>query len=181
MSLKKEVYTSNDYWDLPEGERGELIHGQIYAMSPPGRIHQKLVSELTQAIGSYIKSADRDCEVYPAPFAVNLDAEDKDWVEPDISVICDKSKLTERGCSGAPDLIVEIVSPSSRKMDYIRKTNLYLDSGVREYWIVDPAKGYTIKYYFEDDDAPVILPFNEILTAQIYQNQLSVCIADLLK
>lgn len=66
-------------------------------------------------------------------------------------------------------------------MDYIRKTNLYLDSGVREYWIVDPAKRYTIKYYFEDDDAPVILPFNEILTAQIYQNQLSVCIADLLK
>ena len=76
---------------------------------------------------------------------------------------------------------MEIVSPSSRKMDYIRKTNLYLDSGVREYWIVDPAKGYTIKYYFKDDDAPVILPFNEILTAQIYQNQLSVCIADLLK
>lgn len=181
MLFKKELYTSNDYWSLPEGERAELIHGQFYSMAPPSRIHQKLVMELSATFRNYVNSHGGNCEVYPAPFAVNLDAEDKNWVEPDISVICDKSKLTERGCSGAPDLIVEIVSPSSRKMDYVRKTNLYMDAGVLEYWIVDPVKEYTIKYYFGDDDAPVILPFNEVLTAEIYQNQLSVCIADLLK
>ena len=118
MLPQKGPYTSDDYWNLPEGERAELINGQFYAMAPPGRIHQKLVSELTQAIGSYIKFHGGDCEVYPAPFAVNLDAEDKNWVEPDISVICDKAKLTDRGCSGAPELIVEIVSPMCGKPDF---------------------------------------------------------------
>ena len=116
MLLKKELYTSDDYWNLPEGERAELIDGQFYAMAPPSRIHQKLCFQLSKQIDNYIVSQKGNCEVYPAPFAVNLDAEDKNWVEPDISVICDKSKLTDRGCSGAPDLIVEIVSPSSRKI-----------------------------------------------------------------
>lgn len=181
MLPKKELYTSDDYWNLPEGERAELIDGQFYAMAPPSRIHQKLVSELTQAIGSYIKSHGGDCEVYPAPFAVNLDAENKNWVEPDISVICDKTKLTDRGCSGAPDLIVEIVSPSSRKMDYVWKAGLYMDAGVREYWIIDPVKECTTKYYFEEDSAPVIVPFSAELKAEIYQKQLSICIAGLLE
>ena len=119
MLLKKELYTSDDYWNLPEGERAELINGQFYAMAPPSRIHQKLCFQLSKQIDNYIVSQKGNCEVYPAPFAVNLDAENKNWVEPDISVICDKTKLTDRGCSGAPDLIVEIVSPSSRRMDYI--------------------------------------------------------------
>ena len=95
--------SSKDYWNLPEGHRAELINGQFYDMAPPSRIHQKLVSELTQTIGSHIKSKGGRCEVYPAPFAVNLDAEDKNWVEPDVSVICDKNKRTDSGCSGAPD------------------------------------------------------------------------------
>ena len=180
MLPQKGPYTSDDYWNLPEGERAELINGQFYAMAPPGRIHQKLVSELTQAIGSYIKFHGGDCEVYPAPFAVNLDAEDKNWVEPDISVICDKAKLTDRGCSGAPELIVEIVSPSSRKMDYVWKADLH-GRGVREYWIVDPVKECTTKYYFEEDSAPVIVPFSAELKAEIYQKQLSICIAGLLE
>lgn len=71
---------------------------------------------------------------------VNLDASDRDWVEPDVSVICDKSKLTDRGCSGAPGLVIEVVSPSSRKTDYYIKRGLYAQAGVREYWAVDPAR-----------------------------------------
>lgn len=86
--------------------------------------HQKLVSELTQLLGSYIKSHSGNCEVIPAPFAVNLLADDKDWVEPNISVICDHSKLTPKGCVDAPDLIIEIVSPSSRKKSTLQSTNL---------------------------------------------------------
>ena len=129
MLLKKELYTSDDYWNLPEGERAELINGQFYAMAPPSRIHQELVMELSATLRDYIKSHGGNCKVYPSPFAVNLDAEDNNWVEPDISIICDKSKLTDRGCSGAPDLIVEIVSPSSRKMDYVWKAGLYMDAG----------------------------------------------------
>ena len=181
MLLKKELYTSDDYWNLPEDERAELIDGQFYAMAPPSRIHQELVMELSATLRDYIKSHGGNCKVYPSPFAVNLDAKDKNWVEPDISVICDKTKLTDRGCSGAPDLIVEIVSPSSRKMDYARKVGLYMDACVREYWIIDPAKSCTTKYYFEEDSAPVIIPFSEELKAEIYQKQLSLRIADLLK
>ncbi len=179
MPLLKNLYTSEDYWNLPENEHAELIDGQLYAMAPPSRIHQKLVSEFTQIIGSYIKSISGNCEVYPSPFAVNLDAEDKDWVEPDISVICDKNKLTDRGCSGAPDLIIEIVSPGSRKMDYNLKNALYSNAGVREYWIVDPVKERTTIYHYEEDAAPIIIPFSEPITVEIYQN-LIIKIADLL-
>ena len=115
--LKQHTYTSEDYWNLPDSQRAELIDGQLYNMAPPSRMHQRLVMELSATIRDYIRSHHGSCQVYPAPFAVNLDADDKDWVEPDISVICDPSKLTDRGCTGAPDWIVEIVSPSSRRMD----------------------------------------------------------------
>ena len=173
-------HTSDDYWNLPEGERAELINGKLYAMSPPGFRHQKLISEFTQAIGSYIKKHRGDCEVLPAPFAVNLDAEDENWVEPDVSVICDKNKLTDRGCKGAPDFIIEIVSPSSRKMDYNKKNTLYSEAGVREYWIVDPEKERTTAYRFEEDAAPAIFPFEQEITVGIY-GDLTITVADLLK
>lgn len=165
---KQHTYTSEDYWNLPDGERAELIDGQLYNMAPPSRIHQKLVSELTQTIGFHIKSKSGSCEVYPAPFAVNLNADDKTYVEPDISVICDKNKLTDRGCSGAPDLVIEVVSPSSRKMDYSTKNALYSDAGVREYWIVDPAKERTTIYRYEEDAAPIIVPFDMPIAVGIY-------------
>ncbi len=178
--LKSNTYTSKDYWNLPEGQRAELIDGQLYDMAPPNRIHQKLCAKLASVIDSYIAARKGDCEVYAAPFAVNLDAEDKDWVEPDISVICDKNKLTDRGCSGAPDWIVEIVSPSSSRMDYIIKNTLYSDAGVREYWVVDPAKEHVTVYYYESDPAPDIYPFTDALQVNIFSN-LKICIADFLE
>lgn len=121
-------YTSEDYWNLPEEERAELIAGKLYAMAPPSRIHQKLIAQFTKTLGPYIDSHNGDCEVYPAPFAFNLNADDKTWVEPDISVICDKSKLTDHGCSGAPDFIIEIVSPSSRRMEWSSSDMMMLKS-----------------------------------------------------
>lgn len=127
-----------------------------------------------------MKSRNGNSEVYPAPFAVNLDANDKNWVEPDISVICDKNKLTDRGCSGAPDFIIEVVSPSSRKHDYSLKNALYSQAGVREYWIVDPEKKRTTLYRYEEDAAPTIIPFDDDIQAGIYQT-LSINISKLLK
>ena len=180
MPLLKNHYTSEDYWNLPEGDRAELIDGKLYDMAPPSRIHQQLVMELSGSVRDYIKSNHGKCLVYPAPFAVNLDADDKDWVEPDISVICDPNKLTDRGCSGAPDLIFEIVSPSSRKLDYGIKNGIYSQSGVREYWIVDPAKERTTVYRYEEDVAPVIIPFHDTLKLKIYED-FEICIDDLLK
>ena len=179
MPLLKSSYTSEDYWNLPEGERAELIDGKFYNMAPPSRIHQKLVMELSATIREYIKENHGSCEVYPAPFAVNLDADDKDWVEPDVSVICDPNKLTDRGCSGAPDLIFEIVSPASRKMDYSLKNMIYSQAGVREYWIVDPAKERTTVYHYEDDAAPVIYTFSQEIPVAIYDG-LTIRISDLL-
>ena len=166
--LENNHHTSEDYWNLPEDERAELIDGKFYNMAPPSRIHQKLVSKLTALFNQYITDHHGSCEVYPAPFAVNLDADDKDWVEPDVSVICDPDKLTDRGCSGAPDLIFEIVSPSSRKLDYGIKNGIYSQSGVREYWIVDPAKERVTVYHYEDDAAPVIYSFTQDIPVGIY-------------
>ncbi len=179
MPLLKNHYTSEDYWNLPEGERAELIDGKFYDMAPPSRIHQRLVMELSATIRDYIKQRHGNCQVYPAPFAVNLDANDQDWVEPDISVICDPDKLTDRGCSGTPDLIFEIVSPSSRRMDYNIKNGIYAQAGVREYWIVDPVKERVTTYHYEVDAAPVIHTFDQVIPVGIYDG-LSIRIKDLL-
>ncbi|MDO4326280.1 MAG: Uma2 family endonuclease [bacterium] len=180
MPLPKErIYTAEDYWNLPEGERAELIDGKLYAMAPPMRIHQKISGKLYNTISNYIDSKKGSCEVYTAPFAVNLHADDTTYVEPDIAVICDKNKLTERGCTGAPDMVFEIVSPSSRRMDYNIKQGLYAEAGVREYWIVDPAKKRTTVYYYDDDAAPIIYTFDMPITVGIFP-ELSITIANLL-
>ncbi len=177
--IEKQKYTSKDYWNLPEDRRAELIDGKFYDMAPPSFQHQKLVSELTQLFGSYVKAHNGNCEVIPAPFAVNLEADDKDWVEPDISIICDHSKLTPKGCIGAPDLIVEIVSLSSRKTDYIIKSGKYAIAGVREYWIVDPEKERITIYHYEEDAAPVIYPFSSGFESSVFPG-LRIAIATLL-
>jgi len=146
------IYTEEDYYNLPEDVRAELIDGQIYYMAAPNRIHQKILSFLNTEISIYIRSQKGSCEVYPAPFAVKLFEDDnKTIVEPDISVICDPNRLTDRGCTGAPDWIIEIVSPSNSSHDYIRKLNLYADAGVREYWIVNPINHFVYIYFLEEN------------------------------
>ena len=152
-ALRKETnYTIEDIYALPEGERAELIEGQIYYMAPPGTNHQRLVHFFDREIGNYIQKNRGECEVFPAPFAVFLNKNDKTYVEPDISVICDKNKITDKGCNGAPDWIIEIVSPSSRKMDYYKKLFKYRTAGVREYWVVDQDKKIVTVYNFEQDN-----------------------------
>lgn len=148
---KEDVYTIDDIYALPDGERAELIDGKIYYMAPPSRTHQRISGKLYQKISNHIDSNDGRCEVLAAPFAVFLNDDVIDYVEPDISVICDISKLDEKGCHGAPDWIIEIVSPSSKPMDYLTKLFKYRMAGVREYWIVDPGKQMTTVYFFEND------------------------------
>lgn len=178
--LKSDTYTSEDYWNLPEGERAELINGKLYAMAPPSLKHQDIIFSLSRKIADYIDSNNGSCKVVLAPFAVNLNADDETYVEPDISVICDPNKLTDRGCKGAPDLVIEVVSPSSRKMDYSTKNTLYSNAGVREYWIVDPEKDRTTVYRYEEDAAPTIIPFNQPIPVGIYTD-LEITFSDLLK
>ena len=148
------LYTEDDYYNLPENIRAELIDGQlIYNQAAPSRIHQTILMELSGTIRDYIRFQKDPCRVYPAPFAVKLFDDGKNIVEPDISVICDRRKLTDRGCTGAPDWIIEIVSPSSRTMDYYSKLFKYRTAGVREYWIVDPERNLTTVYDFQNDRA----------------------------
>lgn len=176
---KHNYYTAEDYWNLPDGQRAELIDGRLYAMAPPSFTHQKIVLQLSLAISNYISKNKGNCEVVPAPFAVNLFADDEIYVEPDISVICDKSKITEKCCKGAPDWIIEVVSPGSRKMDYNIKNGKYAEAGVREYWIVDPEKKRTTIYCYEKDAAPVILSFSQSISVGIYKN-FEICISNFL-
>ena len=149
---KEEVYTIEDIYALPDGQRAELIDGKIYYMAPPNTKHQRLVHFFDREIGNYIQSHKGECEVFPAPFAVFLNKNDNNYVEPDISVICDKNKITDKGCNGAPDWVIEIVSSSSRKMDYYKKLFKYRTAEVREYWVVDPDKKVVTVYDFEQDN-----------------------------
>ena len=176
---KDQTYTIEDIYALPDGQRAELIDGQLYMTAPPNRRHQKISFALSRTIADFIDKHNGSCEVYPAPFAVFLNADDKTYVEPDISVICDRNKLDDRGCKGAPDWIIEIVSPSSRRMDYRYKYNLYADAGVREYWIIDPEKERVTVYHYEEDDAPTIFLFTQPIPVAIFEG-FKITVVDLL-
>ena len=166
---QREDYTVEDIYALPEGTRAELIDGQIYYMAPPSRRHQNLLFSISRVIADYIDQKGGSCEVDIAPFAVFLNENDKNYVEPDIAVICDTSKLNDRGCSGAPDWIIEIVSPASRKMDYSTKLFKYRTAGVREYWIVDPVKNLILIYNFDTSDSEQYT-FTDTIKAGIYED-----------
>ncbi len=166
--LQEKIYTINDIYALPDGERAELIDGQIYYMAPPSTKHQRLVGNLFNTISNYIQNNKGTCETFIAPFAVFLNENDKNYVEPDICVVCDKSKLTDKGCNGAPDWIIEIVSPSSRRMDYYTKLFKYRAAGVKEYWIVDPEKERVMVYNFEKETTDEYT-FNVAVPVGIYE------------
>jgi Uma2 family endonuclease len=135
-------FTYADYkaWELDEGERFELIDGIAYAMAAPNDFHQAVSGEIFRQIANYLHG--KSCKARPAPYDVRLfyeeDESDGTVVQPDISVICDEKKRGPEGCRGAPDLVVEILSPSNTAYETVRKFKLYLKAGVREYWIVAP-------------------------------------------
>lgn len=169
---QSKLYTEEDYYNLPENVRADLIDGQIYYHATPSRRHQRILGFLFNHISNHINSKGGPCEVYPAPFAVKPFAEDnKTVVEPDISVICDPNKLTDRGCTGSPDWIIEIISPSTSSHDYIRKLNLYADSGVKEYWIVDPERKRIFVYFLENTKFEVeTYTFQDKIKVNIYDD-----------
>lgn len=144
MALPKEKhYTYADLLDWPEDERVELIDGEVYMWNTPLRIHETISRRLYLKIGNYLEG--KTCEVFDAPFGVRLFAKKGDSpynvdtvVVPDIFIVCDPDKLDDNGCFGAPDLVIEILSPSSMRNDRLLKFNLYQRAGVKEYWIVDP-------------------------------------------
>lgn len=156
MPLENKRYTYADYLTWPEGERVELVDGQVYAMTPaPNRIHQEILLRLANMFFNYLKG--RGCQAYIAPFDVRLPKENErddktdTVVQPDLSVICDPSKLDDQGCRGAPDLVAEIISPSTLKYDLTVKKRLYERSGVKEYWMVYPLERIVMVYKLQDN------------------------------
>lgn len=173
-------YTVDYIYSLPEGERSELIDGVIYNMAPPNRMHQKIISQLTKVIGQYIDRNNGSCEVYPSPFAVFLNNDDRNYVEPDISVICDKNKLDDKGCNGAPDWIVEVVSPSTKRIDYGIKLFKYRTAGVREYWIINPITNSINVFDLEKNEKSDQYTFDDDIEVCIYED-LIINISELIK
>ena len=143
LDLNK-VYSYADYYKWKFEERVELIKGVIFKMSPaPNRAHQEITGTIYRKIGNFLES--RQCKVYIAPFDVRIprkSKEDKDIitvVQPDICVICNPDILDDKGCLGAPDLVVEVLSPGNSRKEVSNKFDVYEEAGVREYWIVDPT------------------------------------------
>lgn len=174
-SSKKTEYTLEDIYALPDGQRAELISGQLYMMAPPSTRHQRLVNFLTTEINLYIRLYKKETgKMRSAACAVcsifRGRKRNENLVEPDISVICDPEKIDEKGCHGAPDWVIEIVSPSSKSIDYGRKQALYLLSGVREYWIVDPIRESAVIYRAAEDWIPMFYRFGDSLKAGIYED-----------
>jgi Uma2 family endonuclease len=154
ISDESRRFTYADYkaWELKEGERFELIDGAAYAMAAPNDFHQAISGELFRQIANYLRG--KPCKARPAPYDVRLfyaeDESDNTVVQPDISVICDESKRGPEGCRGAPDLVVEILSPANAAEEMVRKFNLYMKAGVREYWVVAPASKTVQSYVLQN-------------------------------
>lgn len=167
-------YTLEDYYALPDNVRAELMDGEMIIMEAPNLAHQVVLSELFNIFANYIKANHGSCIVLPAPLNVQLDCDDRTMLQPDISVICKRDKLIKIGIYGAPDLVIEISSPSTRRYDSSRKLVKYIDAGVREFWIVDLQKQKIIVHHLEADDFPVIYTFDDQIPVRIYDGSLTI-------
>jgi Uma2 family endonuclease len=150
---RKFTYADYKSWELKRGERFELIYGEAYAMAAPNTAHQLIAMILTGEFYAYFKR--KSCKAIPAPFDVRLfyeaDESDDTVVQPDLVVVCDPEKLGPEGCRGAPDMAVEIVSPSNTAIEMNLKLKLYQEARIREYWVVDPENKYIGAYRLQGD------------------------------
>ena len=167
---QKKTITLEQYETLPEDVRAEVFDNEIYYLASPSQDHQIISTELTTIINNYIKNKNGACRVFHAPFDVKLSDNPLTIVQPDIMVICDKNKLDGKRCNGAPDFIIEIVSPSNQSDDYIKKLYYYKNYGVDEYWIVNPMRKTITVNYFKDDKLTIQHNFEDVIKVNIYED-----------
>ena len=172
-------YTLEDYYALPDDIRAELIDGELIFLEAPSSIHQELIGELFFEIKLYIRTNNDPYKILPSPLDVHLDCDNRTILQPDISIICHRDRIVKKGVYGAPDLCIEIVSPSSRKRDYEKKRMKYQNAGVREYWIVDPKTESVLCYFFEESDEPHSYTFDDKIPVRIYYNNLVINFAEI--
>ena len=170
QALQVQLITMEQYEALPEDKRAEVFDGVIYDMSSPSQDHQTISMELSTILYTYIKSKEGSCRVFHAPFDVKLNDNPLTIVQPDIMIVCDKDKLDGKRYNGAPDFIIEIVSPGNPADDYIRKLYYYKNYGVKEYWIVDPRRKTITINYFEGNILNVQYSFDSTIKVNIYDD-----------
>ena len=170
IQSQPKIISLEQYEALPAEHRAEVFVGFVYDMACPSQIHQRLLLKLSAMLDSYIERKKIKCLVIPSPFDVILSEKPLTIVQPDIMIICDKDKLDGNRCNGAPDFIIEIVSPGNPSDDYIRKAYYYKNYGVREYWIVDPKRRMVTVNYFEEDLIHVIYSFDATIKVNIYDD-----------
>lgn len=171
---KKGTYTIEDYRALPEERRVELIDGYFYDMAAPTTIHQRIAGEIYRQISNFIMDKAGTCLPFVSPVDVQLDCDEKTMLQPDVAILCDEKKLRKWGIYGAPDFILEVISPSTKRKDYTKKTYKYIEAGVREYWILDPYQKRLMVYDFEGEVYPVIYGLDETVPVRIYDGRLQI-------
>jgi Uma2 family endonuclease len=171
----KTAYSVTDYFALPKDRRAELIDGRFYDMAAPELVHQDILGYVFTEIYNFIRQKGGSCKVIPSPSSVQLDADDHTMVEPDLYIVCDKSKLRRYGMCGAPDFVLEILSAATRKKDMSLKLYKYYEAGVKEYWIIDPSRKVLIMYDFSDEEfIPQICPLEGEAGVAIYGGELKI-------
>lgn len=171
---KQGEYTLEDYYTQPDERRVELIDGVIYDMSAPTFVHQHVSGVVYSTIRNYIDSQGGSCLPMFAPVDVRLDCDDKTMLQPDVLILCDKSKICKWGINGAPDFCLEIVSESTSRKDYIKKLQKYTDAGVKEYWIIDPLRRMLVRYYWKDDYLPHMQSLQGKAGLELYDGKLRI-------
>ena len=174
-------YTLEDYEALPDDVRVELIDGHFYYMEAPTTLHQLIASELHFYIRNYIRKNKGECIPFLAPTDVQLDRDDKTILEPDVFIVCDPKKITEKRIYGNPDFVAEVLSPSTSKKDRFIKAKKYKYAGVKEYWLIDPKRKNVITYTFDenDDDNIAIYSFEDRVPIALYNGKLSIDFAEI--
>lgn len=172
LQKELETVTLSQYEALPEGVRVEVFDGFLYNMASPSQEHQAILTELLVVVRNYLRSKGDLCSVFPAPFDVKLSDQPLTIVQPDLMIVCDRNKLDGKRCNGAPDFIIEIVSPGNPADDYIRKLYYYKNAGVREYWIVDPHRKTVTVNHFEKNLLNLQYSFDSVIKVNIYDDLL---------
>jgi Uma2 family endonuclease len=179
---KRQDYNIDDYLAIPDGIRVELIDGVIYEMATPTNIHQVLIVHLVSRLFNYIQEKEGKCVPFVAPLDVKPSEEDnKTVVQPDVFVVCDRDVVKKRFFESAPDLVIEILSPSTKKRDSGIKLRKYKETGVREYWIVDPIQKHVVVHHFEFTDIPKAYGFDAKVPVGIFAGKCEIDFAEIYK
>ncbi|MBE5843374.1 MAG: helix-turn-helix domain-containing protein [Butyrivibrio sp.] len=177
---KNGEYTIEDYYALPEDKWVELIDGYFYDMTAPRPIHQIISSHIFYSIYNFIRENKGSCIPLCSPVDVQLDCDDKTMIQPDIIIVCDEDKIKDRVIYGAPDFVLEILSPSTRRKDMFIKSEKYCNAGVKEYWMVDPKTKTLIVYNFMDDDViPIKVPLEGEYPLFMYDGKLKINLTEI--